>query len=87
MYGYSAIIIRMSTAEILAQLPKLSPEERAAVQAKLDELAGNRWQDAGEISDSDKSALDVALADYAKSPNAGSSWDEVKDRIQRKLGE
>lgn len=30
----------MSTAEILAELPRLTPEELAAVQAKLDELVG-----------------------------------------------
>ena len=29
----------MSIAEILAELPQLSPEARAEVQAKLDELA------------------------------------------------
>ncbi|MGB7158559.1 MAG: hypothetical protein WBD40_10870 [Tepidisphaeraceae bacterium] len=29
----------MSKAEILAELPRLSPEDRAEVQAKLDELA------------------------------------------------
>jgi putative addiction module component (TIGR02574 family) len=77
----------MSTAEILAQLPKLSPQERAAVQAKLDELAASAWQDNSELSDADKRALDDALAAYEKSPDAGSSWDQVKARIQSKLDE
>ena len=44
----------MSKAEILAQLPHLSAQQRAEVQAKLDELAGNAWQDRGELSDADK---------------------------------
>ena len=75
----------MSKIEIIAQLPHLSPEERAEVQAKLDELAGNAWQDRDELSDADKQALDAALAEYEKSPDAGSTWDQVKSRVQAKL--
>jgi len=41
----------MSTPQILAELPRLTAEERAQVQAKLDELAGEAWQDRGELSD------------------------------------
>lgn len=75
----------MSTSEILDALPRLTPEERAAVQAKLDELAGNAWLDGGELSDADRHALDVELADYERSPDAGSSWEDVKARVQAKL--
>jgi putative addiction module component (TIGR02574 family) len=75
----------MSKAEIIAQLPQLSPEDLAEVQAKLDELAGDAWQDRGELSEADKQALDATLKAYEASPDAGSSWDEVKSRIQAKL--
>jgi putative addiction module component (TIGR02574 family) len=75
----------MSTAEIIAHLPRLTPEERAQVQAKLDELAANAWQDSGELSDADKKTLDAALAAYEKSPDDGSDWNEVKARVQSKL--
>ena len=75
----------MSKTEIIAELPHLSPEDRAEVQAKLDELAGDAWQDRGELSDADKQTLDATLAAFEKSPNAGSSWDEVKARVQSKL--
>jgi hypothetical protein len=75
----------MSKTEILAELPNLSADDLADVQAKLDELAGNAWQDRGALSDADKQALDGALAAYEKSPDAGSSWDEVKARVQAKL--
>jgi hypothetical protein len=40
----------------------------------------------GELGDADKAALDAALADYQKNPNAGSPWREVKARVQGKLG-
>lgn len=75
----------MSTSQILETLPHLTARERAEIQAKLDELAGNEWQDNGELSEADKRALDGTLADYANSPDAGSPWDEVKARIQAKL--
>ena len=37
----------MSKVEILAELPKLTAEELAEVQARLDELAGETWLDCG----------------------------------------
>lgn len=75
----------MSKAEILAELARLSPQDLADVQAKLDELVADAWQDRGELSDADKQSLDAALAAYEKSPDAGSSWDQVKARVQSKL--
>lgn len=75
----------MSKTEILAELPKLQPHELAEVQAKLDELVGDTWLDSGELSATDKSKLDAALADYNTNPDAGSSWNDVKARLQAKL--
>jgi len=72
----------MSKSEILAELPHLSAEDIAEVQAKLDELAGDTWQHGGELSVADKLALDQSLASYEASPNAGGSWNEVKARVQ-----
>lgn len=75
----------MSKAEIIAELPRLNPEERAEIQARLDELAGSDWQDAGKLSDEDRQTLDASLAEYQKSTGAGSSWDEAKTRVRSKL--
>jgi putative addiction module component (TIGR02574 family) len=75
----------MGKAEILAELPHLSPEELSEVQAKLDELAGSAWQDGSELTEADKHALDATLAAYEESPDAGSPWDEVKARVQARL--
>ena len=73
----------MSKTEIIAELPRLSAQELSEVQAKLDELAGDAWQ--GELSDDDKNALDGSITAYQASPHSGSSWDDVKARIQAKL--
>jgi putative addiction module component (TIGR02574 family) len=75
----------MGKTEIIAALPRLSPEDRAEVQAKLDELAAHAWQDRGQLSDADKQALDAALGAYENSPNVGDTWDAVKARVQAKL--
>ena len=75
----------MSKAEIIAELAHLSPEELAEVQAKLDELAGNAWDDRGGLNDADRQALDATISEYRESPDAGSSWEQVKSRVQAKL--
>jgi hypothetical protein len=75
----------MSKTEILAELPKLKLEELAEVQAKLDELAGDGWLNDRELTAGDKAALEIALAEYEKNPHAGSSWEDVKARIQARL--
>ena len=76
----------MSTAEILDQLPKLTLNELAQVQAKLDELAGEAWLDDEELSGADKAILNATLAEYEKNPNAGSTWEQVEARIRERLG-
>jgi len=75
----------MSKAEILAELPHLQPADLAEVQARLDELAGEAWLDHSQLSESDRNALDAALAEYRNNPDAGSSWEQVKARIKRRL--
>ena len=76
----------MSKTEILAELPNLPAEELAEIQAKLDELTGEVWRDEADLSGQDKAAMEAALAHYQNDPSAGSSWEEVKSRIQDKLG-
>jgi len=37
------------------------------------------------LSEEDKRALDEAIAEYEKNPDAGSPWEEVEARIRAKL--
>ena len=75
----------MSKTQILEELPKLKASELAEIQARLDELTGEVWLDGGELTDADKAALDSALAEYQKDPEAGSSWEDVQARIRARL--
>ena len=76
----------MSKAEILAELPKLTPTERQEVRLQLARLDGEQWLDNSEpLTDTEKALLDARLAAYEKDPDAGSSWEEVEARIRTRL--
>jgi putative addiction module component (TIGR02574 family) len=71
----------MIKAEILEALPKLSPEERREIRAKLNELDDEEWFDNGELSEQEKAIIEARLDEYDRNPGAGSSWEEAKARI------
>ena len=78
----------MSKAEIIAELPSLNPEERREVLDKicqLERMAEDKWLDTTDLTDAEKALLDNRLANYQKDPDAGSSWEEVEDRIRAQL--
>ena len=75
----------MSKAEILEALPKLSPEEREEIRAKLNELDQAEWLDDGELSEREKAIIEARLQEYERNPEAGLSWEEVKARIMDRL--
>lgn len=76
----------MSFNEVIAELPKLSPEQRDLLRIRLAELAGEEWVVAEDpLTSSEKALLDARLAAYAKDPDAGSTWGEVEARIKAKL--
>jgi putative addiction module component (TIGR02574 family) len=76
----------MSKADILAELPRLTPADRQEIRLTLAKLDGEAWLDVAEaLTDAEKALLDARLAAYAKDPEAGSSWEEVEGRIRARL--
>lgn len=76
----------MSKTEIIAELPKLSADERFEIRVKLAELDGDRWLDDDDpLTDEQKALLDARLADLEQNPNASIPWDEAKKRIEARL--
>jgi putative addiction module component (TIGR02574 family) len=71
----------MSKAEIIEELPKLSPEDRAEIQARLDELAGPGWLDNGELTEEEKRLLDARLGECERNPSCFVPWEEAMARI------
>jgi putative addiction module component (TIGR02574 family) len=76
--------VAMSKAEILEQLPKLNPVELQEIRDRIwqleeEELLSGRAQP----SDAEKALLDREFEDFARDPTSGSSWEEVKARLNR----
>ena len=65
-------------------MPKLTREERREIVAKARELDGAEWIDP-DLTEEDKRILDAELEEYEKTPDAGSTWDEVEARIRQSL--
>ena len=62
-------------------IQELSQSERILLAEKLwDSVADN--QDTLEVTASQKKILEERLAAYKKSPNEGSSWEEVKNEMK-----
>jgi putative addiction module component (TIGR02574 family) len=77
----------MSKAEILAELPKLSPEERAEIRARLEELGGGVWLDADDpLSDEQKALLEARLDDLEKHPEKSIPWAKAKEQLKNRFG-
>lgn len=74
----------MSLTEILNELPRLQPEERARVLDKVFEIDG-AWMDGGELTPEEKHLLESRLAEHDQNPGAGVPWEEVKARLLAKF--
>ncbi len=77
----------MSKIEILAELPKLSREERREVVKKVHEIDGDDWLDEGELSDAEKALLEARLAEHERDPGAAIPWSEFETRLNGRLGQ
>ncbi len=68
----------MSKAEILAQLPKLSSQERREILEQL-----WRMEEASSPTPREKALLDEAQASYDADPGAVTPWSAVEARLRR----
>jgi len=67
----------MSTTEILAELPRLTAQERAEIMERLWHL-----EEAAGPNEYEKTVLNEAQADYDANPSAGAPWREVEKRLR-----
>lgn len=73
-----AYVPGMSTTEILAALPGLSPRERSQILEQL-----WRIEEAAGPTPEEKGILNEAQAAYDADPEAGAPWSEVQRRLRR----
>jgi hypothetical protein len=71
----------MSTAEILAQLPRLTPADREMVRARLDDIDA-----AAPLSPEEKRIVDERVAACRQNPGAGVSWTVAEAEIRQQIG-
>jgi len=67
----------MSKAQILEELPKLTPRDRSQVFAKLAEIHETDLLLAEAPSPSERLALDEAFAEFERDPSPGEPWRDV----------
>lgn len=77
----------MSKAEIWAELPKLSREERRQLVQKIHEIDGDDWLDEGQLSDEEKALLEARVAEHERSPASAIPWNEFEGRLNHRVGE
>jgi hypothetical protein len=73
----------MNAAEILNDLPKLSPGDRSHVFARLAELHEADLLSGAEASPGEREALDAALKDYERDGDPGRPWREVLQQMSQ----
>ena len=75
----------MSLAEILNELPRLTPEQRHQVVEKVFELQGG-WLDGDDrLSDDEKRLIETRLAAHDQDPASAVSWEEAKARLKSRF--
>lgn len=78
----------MSKAEILAEIPKLTSEEREEIYLKLAELDSDKWMDADDpLSDADKALIESRIEAHERNPQTAIPWEEFDTRLKQRLGE
>ena len=75
----------MSLAEILDEIPRLTPVERQRVAEKLFEVEGDWIDSDDELSAAEKHLLDSRLADHDRDPASALPWEKVKARLQARF--
>lgn len=74
----------MSKAEILAELPKLTADELAEIQTRLDELTGNGWLDDDDgLTGAEKTLVEARIEAHEKNPKTAIPWEEFDARLKR----
>lgn len=69
----------MSKAEILAELPRLSAEDRSEILEQL-----WRLEEAAGPTENEKTLLNEAQTAYNANPSAGAPWSEVEARLRKR---
>jgi hypothetical protein len=71
----------MSTSDILAQLPTLTPADREKIRAQLDAI-----DSAAPLSAEEKQLVDERVSACRQNPGAPVSWAVAEEDIRKRVG-
>jgi putative addiction module component (TIGR02574 family) len=69
----------MSKAEILAEIPKLTPEEREEIRVRLDELDD-------VLTPEELALIDQRIAAHGADPKSAIPWEKAKAQLEERFG-
>ena len=76
----------MGFAEILDELPRLTPEERHELVARALELGSDWIPGADSLSPVEQHLIEARLAEHDREPESAVPWGEAKARLQARFG-
>jgi transcription elongation GreA/GreB family factor len=79
----------MSKAEILAELPKLTPEELTEIQARIEDLATygpDGWRADSDLTEAEERLIESRLDDLDQHPEKSIPWAEAEARLKARFG-
>ena len=78
----------MSKAEILEELPRLTPAERHEILVRLTELDGDLWLDRDDpLTPEDKALIEARMDAHERNPETAIPWDDFKANVRRRISE
>jgi hypothetical protein len=76
----------MSFTDVLAELPKLTPEQRDLLRIRLAELTGEAWMDDGELTHEQKQLVEERIAEHERNPAMAVSWEVMESKLKARYG-
>lgn len=80
----------MSKAEILAELPRLTPADLAEIQSRIEDLAAygpDGWRTDCDLAEAEKRLIEARLDDLDRHPEKSIPWGEAEARLKARFGE
>jgi putative addiction module component (TIGR02574 family) len=71
---------------LVAELLRLSPAERMQLAEDLWDSVAAQPNDLPPLTEAQRQEIERRLAEHARDPASGSSWDEVRSRLWSRLG-
>ena len=79
----------MSKADILAELPRLTPAELTEIQSRIEDLATygpDGWRTDGDLAAAEKRLIEARLDDLEQHPEKSIPWAEAEARLTARFG-